>query len=54
MALEYPKNDEFSRLFMEDENLNQRYYRESKAHAKIFLDCEHIREQMGFKKLIYE
>ena len=54
MALEYPKNKEFVRLFTDDENHNKRFYRESEAHAKIFHDCEQIRENMGFEKLIYE
>jgi len=41
MALEYPKKD---RIFIDDENVNQRFYRESEAHAKIHHDCEQIRE----------
>ncbi len=35
-------------------NSNQRFYRESEAHAKIHIDELGIREDMGFEKMLYE
>lgn len=51
MALKYPKEN---RIFIDATNTNQRFYRESEAHARIHHDEEHIREDMGFEKMLYE
>jgi hypothetical protein len=51
MSLNYPKEN---RIFSDMENTNQRFYRESEAHAKIHIAGEGIREDFGFEKKIYE
>ena len=51
MALNYPKEN---RIFVDDQNANNRLYRESECHAKIKFDCQNVRNDLGFEKLIYE
>jgi ribose 1,5-bisphosphokinase PhnN len=51
MALNYPKDN---RIFEDLENINKRIYRESECHAKIDTDTEHIRNDRGFEKKIFE
>lgn len=41
-------------MYADGENTNKRYYRESECHAKIMLDCENVRNDLGFEKQIYE
>ena len=51
MSLNYPKQN---RIFEDSENTNHRVYRESERHRKIEIDTEHIRNDMGFEKKIFE
>lgn len=51
MALPYPKEN---RIFEDEKNMNERLYRESEAHAKIFHDKQNLRQDFGLEKKIYE
>ena len=51
MSLNYPKE---KRMFEDMQNTNDRWYRESEAHARIGQDKAHMREDFGFEKKIYE
>ena len=51
MALNYRKE---GRLFEELKNNNERLYRESETHARVFIANEALREDFGFEKKIYE
>ena len=51
MSLKYPRDQ---RMFEDRENSNERFYRESEAHARINISRENIREDFGFEKKIYE
>ena len=51
MSLNYPKEN---RIFEDMKNTNERFYRESEAHAKIDHDLTGIREDFGFEKKIFE
>lgn len=51
MSLNYPKEN---RIFADLENTNSRLYRESECHRRIDLDTEHIRNDLGPEKKIFE
>ena len=53
MSLNYPRSTS-KRMFMDNENTNNRFYRESEAHAKVYIAGENLREDFGFEKRIYE
>ena len=50
MSLKYPKEN---RMYTDMENTNERFYRESEAHARIHKSRENIRQDFGFEKRIY-
>jgi len=51
MSVLYPTKN---RIFTDDINSNNRFYRESEAHAKIKNDTINVRNDLGFEKQIYE
>ena len=51
MAIEYPREN---RIFEDERNMNDRFYRESEAHARIHLSNQILRTEFGLEKKIYE
>lgn len=51
MAVNYPKDN---RMYDDCLNSNQRFYRESEIHGRLFIADEHMRENFGYEKKIYE
>lgn len=45
MSINYPKEN---RMYTDDLNSNNRFYRESEQHGKLCLDMQVIRTDMGF------
>lgn len=51
MSLAYPREN---RIYEDEKNVNDRLYRESESHAKVYHADKNLREDFGFEKKIYE